>query len=208
MELPDDKILQASQQESFAKHGYILLHGVCDPASLAIYSTYALMQRFNDHYETIPPDDLEGRYHRYADVLAESMLLHLQPAMERATGLNLLPTYSYLRIYETGNFLGRHIDRPSCEISGSLTLGYDASELWPLWVESKGQARPVTLAAGDMLVYRGRDLPHWRERFDGRYWIQVFFHYVDAAGPFVSHKYDGRSRLGGPFEHPEPAVNP
>jgi hypothetical protein len=55
---------------------------------------------------------------------------------------------------------------------------------------------PITLHPGDMLVYKGREVPHWRECFDGNYWIQAFFHYVDADGPLASHKFDGRSGIG------------
>jgi hypothetical protein len=134
----------------------------------------------------------------------ESILLHLQPAMEQITGLSLLPTYSFLRIYETGAVLNRHTDRRACEISASLTIGCDAPEPWALWLESQQQSRSIMLWPGDMLVYQGRELPHWRERFDGTYWAQAFFHYVDANGPLASYKFDGRPGLG---LHREAAIN-
>jgi hypothetical protein len=94
--------------------------------------------------------------------------------------------------------LSKHTDRHSCEISASLTIGYDAPEPWPLWLESNQQPRSITLRAGDMLLYQGRELPHWRERFTGRYWIQAFFHYVNAAGALASYKFDGRTKIGVP----------
>ena len=37
--------------------------------------------------------------------------------MQKETGLQLIPTYSYARIYKKGDILKRHKDRPSCEIS-------------------------------------------------------------------------------------------
>ena len=142
------------------------------------------------------PDQKTGFRDRYADTLMESILLHLQPAMEQASGLRLFPTYSYLRIYETGAVLTRHKDRRACEISASLTLGYDAAEAWPLWLETRQQQRSILLQPGDMLVYKGREVPHWRDRFDGNYWIQAFFHYVDADGPLAAYKFDRRSGIG------------
>jgi hypothetical protein len=192
--------LDESQREepanSFERDGYTVARGVFDQPSLEIYATYALMLQANNFFGT--REGRQGFYDRYADSLMESILLHLQPAMEQATGLSLLPTYSYLRIYETGAVLTKHTDRHACEISASLTIGYDAPELWPLWLESNGQPRSIMLQAGDMLLYKGRELPHWREQFTGRHWIQAFFHYVDAAGTLTDYKFDKRTGIGVP----------
>jgi len=183
------------EDRSFDRDGYIVTRKVFDQQSLDIYTTYALMlgeKRF------VRREEKAGFRDRYGDTLMESLLIHLQPAMEQLTGLSLFPTYSFLRIYETGAVLTRHKDRRACEISASVTLGYDAPEPWPLWLETHEEPRAITLHAGDMLVYKGRELPHWRDRFDGNYWIQVFFHYVDANGPLASYKFDGRRALGLP----------
>ena len=178
---------------SFEMDGYLVAREVFDRHHLDIYATYALMLEDNSFRRQ---EEKPGFRDRYADTLMESILLHLQPTMEQATGLSLFPTYSYLRIYETGAVLTRHKDRHACEISASLTLGYDAPESWPIWLDIHQQPRSITLNRGDMLVYKGRDLAHWRERFDGKYWIQAFFHYVDANGPLASHKFDGRGGIG------------
>lgn len=183
---------------SFERDGYALARGVFDRLSLEIYATHALTLHANNRFTR--REEKFGFHDRYGDSLMESILLHLKPALEQATCLSLLPTYSYLRIYETGAVLDRHIDRHACEISASLTIGYDAQETWPLWLESHGRPRSIALRPGDMLVYRGRELPHWRERFGGIYWIQAFFHYVDADGPLASYKFDGRSGIGVPRE--------
>lgn len=183
---------------SFETDGYAVARGLFDIDSLDVYATYALMLRDNDRFTR--RKEKCGFLDRYADTLTESILLHLKPSMEKLTGLGLLPTYSYLRIYETGSVLARHKDRRACEISASLTIGYDAREPWPLWLESRGRRRSVALGPGDMLVYKGREVPHWREPFGGGYWIQAFFHYVDADGPLASYKFDGRRGVGLPRE--------
>ena len=192
-ELTQDERKEAQTDGSFERDGYVVTREVFNQQSLDIYSTYALMLGAKCFHRR---EDKFGFRDRYGDTLMESILLHLKPAMEQITGLSLLPTYSFLRIYETGAVLTRHTDRHACEISASVTLAYDAPELWPLWLEVHQQPRSITLSAGDMLVYKGRELPHWRERFDGNYWIQVFFHYVDANGPLASYKFDGRDGLG------------
>ncbi|HEX7333955.1 MAG TPA: hypothetical protein VF290_20795 [Pyrinomonadaceae bacterium] len=182
---------------SFERDGYLVARKVFELHHLDIYATYALMLDANSFRRR---EEKPLMRDRYADPLMESILLHLKPTMEQATGLTLFPTYSYLRIYESGSVLHRHQDRHACEISASLTLGYDAPEPWPLWLETHQQPRSITLHRGDMIVYKGRELPHWRERFDGNYWIQAFFHYVDANGPLASYKFDGRRGIGLPPE--------
>ena len=194
-ELTQDERKEEQTAGSFERDGYVVTREVFNQQSLDIYSSYALMLGAKCFHRR---EDKFGFRDRYGDPLMESILLHLKPAMEQITGLSLLPTYSFLRIYETGAVLTRHTDRSACEISASVTLGYDAPQLWPIWLQTRQEPRSITLHPGDMLVYKGRELPHWRERFDGNYWIQVFFHYVDSDGPLAAYKFDGRDALGLP----------
>jgi len=81
-----------------------------------------------------------------------------------------------------------------------LNLGGDP---WPLYLDptgKKGQAGiKVELEPGDMLIYSGCDLEHWREAFPGKDCAQVFLHYNDAKKKTAkSNKFDGRPFLGLP----------
>ena len=51
------------------------------------------------------------------------------------------------------------------------------------------------LSPGDGLLYRGIDVFHWREPFQGNRLVQVFLHYVDRNGPHADQKFDGRITL-------------
>ena len=73
---------------------------------------------------------ISGSYSIYADHVMETLLMKMLPVMKERTGLDLIPTYSYARVYEKGAILKRHKDRPSCEISTTLNLGGD---LWPIY---------------------------------------------------------------------------
>jgi hypothetical protein len=120
--------------------------------------------------------------------------------MEDETGLKLNETYSYARIYKKGDILARHKDRYSCEISTTLNLGGDT---WPIFLEPSGEEGKdgvkVVLEPGDMLIYKGMDLEHWREAFEGENCGQVFLHYNDASDKNAEeNKYDGRPFLGLP----------
>ena len=55
-----------------------------------------------------------GCYAKYGDWVMETLLQYVRPIMKEKTGMDLVPTYSYTRLYEKGNILHRHKDRPSC----------------------------------------------------------------------------------------------
>tara|TARA_B100000902_G_C26809279_1_gene668400 strand:- start:336 stop:626 length:291 start_codon:yes stop_codon:yes gene_type:complete len=88
-----------------------------------------------------------------------------------------------------GDSLKRHKDRPSCQISTTLNLGGDP---WSIYLEPNIE---INLKQGDMLIYRGCDLEHWRNKFKGNECIQVFLHYSEE-----DRKLDNRIHLGLPFD--------
>ena len=175
--------------------------------------TCALLSRlvYYDSLIYFEADDEQspGQHSRYAQPWSEALTVELLSTMETVTGLELWPTYSYYRLYTSGAFLPRHIDRPSCEISVSITLGYQFKDKpdykWPLmvadslWCKAKGF--PVILEIGDGMVYRGVEVQHWREKLeveDGGWQAQVFCHYVDKNGPYADRKFDFRKEgMGG-----------
>ena len=137
-----------------------------------------------------------GVYSHYADPVMETLLMKVLPVMKEQTGLDLIPTYSYTRVYEKGSILWRHKDRPSCEISATLNLGGDP---WPIFIkDTKNKTVKVNLKPGDMLLYKGCDLEHWREPFYGNACLQVFLHYNSDKKTNIEHFYDGRRHLGLP----------
>jgi hypothetical protein len=157
-------------------------------------------------------EQVPNTYSHYSDIAMETLLLAVQPIMEKQTGLKLIPTYSYARIYKKGDVLHRHKDRFSCEISTTLNLGGDK---WPIYIEKdpkKGgvvegrgyitdntKGIKVDLKPGDMLVYRGNMLEHWREEFKGTDCGQVFLHYNNASTKGAKDNiFDKRKHLGLP----------
>jgi len=162
---------------------------------------------------------IPGTYSKYADWAMETLLMFMIPIMKAKTGLELVPTYSYTRLYEKGDILKRHKDRPSCEVSTTLHLGGDP---WPIFINpdpergnvygeergkynvrlykpTKDKGTQVDLKVGDMLIYSGCELEHWREPFEGTVCSQVFLHYNHANGPFAkTNIFDKRPMLGIP----------
>jgi hypothetical protein len=151
---------------------------------------------------------IPNSYNCYGDPMMEVLLLLTTPLVEKFTGLKLTPQYSYWRFYQTGDILERHTDRGSCEISTTLCLGANHDNVdtntypdykWPMWVvDSEGKEIPAALEPGDLIVYKGCEVEHWRENFQGLNQAQVFLHYNIVGGEF-DYKYDGRPCLGLPF---------
>ena len=53
------------------------------------------------------------------------------------------------------------------------------------------------LKPGDILLYSGCELEHWRNEFKGNDCAQVFLHYNEKKGK-NTNKFDGRPMLGLP----------
>ena len=150
-------------------------------------------------------------YSHYSDIVMETLLEKLVEPMSKETELELIPTYSYARIYKKGDVLHRHKDRYSCEISTTVNLGGDP---WPIYIEndpSKGglkdgkyksemtEGKKVNLKPGDMLVYKGNLCEHWREAFEGEDCGQVFLHYNRKGSKSAKENaLDKRPLLGLP----------
>jgi predicted 2-oxoglutarate/Fe(II)-dependent dioxygenase YbiX len=136
----------------------------------------------------------------------DSLLVQLLPHFETASGKRLLPTYSYARLYAPGDELKNHTDRESCEISATVTLGFEG-DVWPIYMGDsmeKDNASEIKMQVGDAVLYRGMDKHHWREVYtEGKWQAQVFLHYVDADGPHKEWVYDKRGKLNLPVPEPE-----
>ena len=167
-----------------------------------VYDT-CLKQRYISPYEVLlgyyegENEQIPHTYSCYSDIVMETLLLKCQPIMEKTTGLKLQPAYTYARLYKKGDVLKRHKDRFSCEISTTMNLGGDK---WDLYLEPSGQkVIKVDLNQGDMLVYSGCELEHWREKFKGKMCGQVFLHYNNKKTKGSKENlFDKRPHLGLP----------
>lgn len=179
----------------FEQRGYEVVPALIPREVLDIAFRYYLSFTNCPGYYTVKPGI--QALDRYADALGEAMLPTVQARLETLTGLKLLATYSFARIYTTASRLRKHVDRGACEVSATMTVGFrNADGLWPIFVESDGVDVAVPLDVGDALVYRGMQVPHWREPLAKGIWCQLFFHFVEADGAMREHAMDGRGRLG------------
>ena len=173
------------------------------------------ISKFTPGFGTWEDKQVPNTYSQYGDFFMETLMMKVLPVMQERTDMTLIPCYTYTRIYKKGDILHRHKDRPSCEISTTLHLGGDP---WTIFLDPTGannilsgretttvvkpnapKGIPVDLEVGDMLVYSGCELEHWREPFEGEHCAQVFLHYNNINGPFgTQNKFDKRPLLGVP----------
>ena len=159
------------------------------------------VSEFTPGFGTWKDNQIPNTYSVYGDTFMETLMMKVLPVMEKHTELKLLPTYTYTRAYKKGDILHRHKDRPSCQISTTLQLGGDE---WPIYLDPTGgdnvpTGNQVDLKIGDMLVYSGCELEHWREAFEGNVCVQTFLHYNDSKGRFGKENiFDKRPMLGVP----------
>ena len=218
----------------YKDHKYVVIRNFISKEQAAFIYNYGMIRarrastminsKWPDYREdvdgTYTDQQVPGTYSCYADPVMETLLLQGLQGMREITGLNLVPTYSYWRLYKQGDVLKRHKDRPSCEVSTTLCLGYNNENLkgkkkdwekynWPMWVDETGgfgnKGVPIHMEPGDMIVYRGCIVEHWREPFIGNNHAQVFLHYNDVDGPYGTNcVYDGRHHLGLPPAFKDP----
>ena len=202
---------------SFAKNKYLLIReafapelmNFCNHVLKIRRSAKHILDKYDDfnHFSNIPSFNMKNwlgtwddhqctsSFSLYGDPTIETLLLMAHPLLEDKTKLKLLPCYAYSRIYEKGAELKKHTDRESCEISCTLNVGGD---MWPIYLKSKNKKIKIDLKVGDLLIYRGVDLTHWRDKFKKNECTQVFLHYVEKEGKYSSYFRDERPSFGMP----------
>ena len=190
-----------SMKDTFQTKGSLLIKNVISK-EMCDYFTHVFLrmhheEKINNYHHqdsrvsgalaVIPPNP-------YNDTLLEM----LWPVAEKYAGEDLIPTYSYARLYCNGNVLRPHTDRPSCEVSLTIQLGKSHDYVWPIYAEGT----KYDLDEGDAMMYLGCEKSHWREQCEGPegyYSGQVFVHYVRANGQFKHYAGDRKWQGEIPF---------
>ena len=169
----------------FRDNGYLIIPKILSGELLDFIGIHAYNKA---RIEGINPDDdqIPNTPSFYGDYVMENLSDFLLPKIESAIGMKLLPTYTFFRVYKAGDILEKHRDRPSCEISISMSLR-KRGKIWPIYINNTD----IMLEEGDAVLYKGCEVDHWREAYtEGTKLAQVFLHYVDANGPYTEWKND------------------
>ena len=209
--------MSAEIQNFFKENKYVIIRNFLTPDMALFFYEYCKNKvRSIDHKQTFFKElydpEWDGSFidnqlqttsfNCYGDIAFDTMNMLSLNKIQEYTGEELIHTYTYWRLYQTGDVLEKHIDRPSCEISTTVCLGYNTNNLdqdyiWPIYVENDHKEIPIDLKPGDMLVYQGTEVEHWRNEYPGLNHAQVFLHYNRKNGPY-NILNDGRPILGIP----------
>jgi hypothetical protein len=164
-----------------------------------VHTTLVIMKDAEYHKAGVPLSNVNhfvdhqspNSWKFFGPPVTEALLVLVQPLMQRVTGKRLFPVNSYGRIYWNGSILPKHRDREGCELSATVCI-FNNPAPWPIFMDGT----PVELEPGDLVVYKGVEVEHWRERYTGIEQVQVFLHYVDQDGPYADQKFNKRPLLG------------
>lgn len=187
---------------TFKNKGYQVIREFLEPEFVEFIQQYFFV-RIKSGSAMLGDIQAPNSYGFYSDPLTETILENSCDKLSEMIGVNLLPTYSFTRLYGKNDELKKHKDRPSCEISATLSLGLpENTNPSPLFFSKSGEEKDcevVMLNPGDLCLYRGCDIWHWREKFSHKWYLQTFLHYVDADGPYKNWIYDKRPYLAMPL---------
>ena len=159
--------------EQFHKNKYLVVRNFYDVSKFDVYNTSNLKW---DHGGAKACDfvSLES----YSSPQASLIHLDAIKTLEEIVGERIFPTYNFVRIYHTGDVLGKHVDRIACDISVTLHIHGDMD--WEFVVTTDAEEEvEILLNPGDAIVYKGCKIPHWRKGgYKGNDYAQVFLHYL------------------------------
>lgn len=140
---------------------------------------------------------ISGCLSRYNHPKYMDLLFYIRNIVEKILDEKVYPTYHFDRFYFKGQDLKKHTDRPSCEISVTLTLNHNANYDWPLFFEVDSKNYTISTDIGDAILYSGITTPHWRLPLEGNhdvFWHQIFLHYVRSDGPHVQNAFEYKNQ--------------
>ena len=211
-----------TRNEFFDTNGYLIIKNLCDPKKLfhPVPKERGLFNwKGSDKLDKFTHQEVEnqvnGSVARYWHPQYRKIHSEIRLILEQVIGRKLYNTYYYDRFYFPGQELKKHTDRPACEISVSIHVSTNIKESWPIWIKTpdtfedsamktlitSGENKFIDLDAGDGMVYKGCERPHWRDPMPGLlessisknknlYYHQIFFHYVLQDGIRAHHAWD------------------
>lgn len=113
-------------------------------------------------------------------VIYKHFTTDIYPKVKQILGHDVKPTYTFLSRYAKGAELKSHIDKGNqCFYTVSHTIYCDPHYSAAEWYIDVDGSR-VGLSVGQAVLFRGRDLVHWRPRMPDiiNEYINVYFHFA------------------------------
>lgn len=209
-------MLSLPDPAGYHRHGYLLLEQLV-PGAVATGMLARLRADFSRQGVDLATQEKQGpllagpaiEIYGYHYPMFAAFHWGLTATVSALVGVEVLPSYCYFRVYRQGDICRVHGDRPACEHSISLTLGYGDDKPWPLEVARRRIERPyeradeafaaeedasaVAMMPGDGVLYQGVHHHHGRTMPNPNRWsAHLFLHWVAKDGPFAEQAFDGQ----------------
>lgn len=151
---------------------------------------------FDADYEPHTDEHLPNAFTWYSAYCFDSLSFILQPKLEEVVGCKLYPRYTQSRIYYNGSCLTKHKDKEGNQFGVTICIDTFGND-WDFFLKDYNDEEVrVSLQEGDLCVFDGCNLEHWRNTFSGTKYMQSFLFYVDQDGEYSHLKYDTRPYMG------------
>jgi hypothetical protein len=178
--------------QDFEKNKYVVLKDFVPASTCKVYSSELFLAKAESLTVRDKMCPLSDSIYK-ADFFKELQDSLIEP-LSYISGKKLKPSFNYARIYNTGEVLEKHKDRPACEYSISMTLGHAKnSSIWPIYITTEVGPEKLVLDIGSLVFYKGVELEHYREKYLGEWQTQVFMHFVDSEGPYTEDTNDEKN---------------
>jgi hypothetical protein len=197
--LTENQVIQL--RESLNNKGYCQVNNILHPQLKEYLQISAQMLAQGplekEIWELIQNKNQPSQY-LYSSIIGETLLTYFTPIYSQISGKNLNPTYSFFRKYYKTNKLLKHTDRSSCQYSATIQVDSSEDTSWPIWIKDKMNIDiKCDTKIGDIVFYKGEEVPHWREELEYEHSSHFFLHWVDKDNPkYKPYWFDGRERLG------------
>lgn len=137
-----------------------------------------------DHYvneintSLVFDDQVPTRRSQHNAGLFSAVHSQLADLVQKVANTPLKPSYCYMSVYPKGSILAKHTDRAQCVWNASITFSR-TDKIWPIYVEGKKGEAALYADIGEVVVYRGTEIPHWRKALPEGTATVCFFHFVD-----------------------------
>jgi hypothetical protein len=165
------------------QRGYTTLTHLIHPFHIGALRRYYRFHTRMGSFRLSDPQ-VERRYAAYNEAVSRFYHYQFARPVSDVAACVVKPSYSYIVAYQSEAELPSHRDREQCEYSISLCV--DASpepqqqNPWPIELQTLDGMLRVWQYIGDGLLYRGRYLPHSREKLPSGYSSSsMLLHYVD-----------------------------
>jgi hypothetical protein len=173
--------LQGARHAQF-RQGYTVFPNVIPPFHLGSLRRYYRAKIRSGSF-SLGDGQVSRRFAAHNEAVSRFVQGQLMSIVGEIARVPIKPSYSYVAAYQSGSVLERHTDREQCEFS--VTLCIDATpepaqqSLWPIKLKTRNGVVSIWQYLGEGLLYRGRQLPHYRDRLpEGCTSTSLLLHYV------------------------------